>query len=437
MLKNKLLPLFLLLSFAIQAHNTTWTIVKTKPQGEYQKRRVGSFWAGVDMKINLGKAKPGTLVYPLQVSGDVYQVQLENGQIRWVYFTMLKETQKMEMTKATALYERKGSSSYRMGKFLDSLKQGDVVNRIGISKGGGVYFVKTEKGKKGAVIRQYAKPIVESLIPKQDRQNAYKFILRKNLKKNILNKSDSNLKSRFGKPSAIVVKGERATWYYTEFQAYENQHRYQGISFMIENGFVVKDSLLGKGESYFIDHFPLYLTIKASESLDILKNISSESLLFTTNNWHWTAKFLFRIVGFILFLFILSLAHFTAYFITLRIAKSKKLSLEITKIIGYVLSIILNYLYFLFVVAHIIREEVWLTFILMSIILFQSLKKISRGIDDYVYLPNTPNEISEEEEVVSPTPNEQHKNNIKPQRSSKTKKNSYQSPKNKRNRRKE
>jgi hypothetical protein len=108
------------------------------------------------MKINLGKIKPGTAVHPLQVRGDVYQVQLEDGQIGWVYFTMLKETQKMEMTKATALYERKGSSSYRMGKFLDSLKK--------------------------------------------------------------------------------VVKREKFIWYYTEFQVYENQHRYQGISFLMKNG---------------------------------------------------------------------------------------------------------------------------------------------------------------------------------------------------------
>ena len=198
MKKLVLLLIISLLTFSIQAQDSTWTIVKSNPQGKYAKSRVGYFFAGTDLKVKLGKVKPGTKVYPIAQREDVYHIRFKDGQIGWVYFTMLKETRKLEITKNTALYSIKGSSSYRMGKFIDSLKKGDIVTQFGLGKGGGFHKVISDKGKKGAAIRQYAIPAVQKDVPKYNTKKAKIFLLRKDITEKIINKSDSNLRAEFG-----------------------------------------------------------------------------------------------------------------------------------------------------------------------------------------------------------------------------------------------
>ncbi len=368
-----------MITFSLQAQDSTWTIVKSKVSG-YTATRVGYFYAGPSLKNKLGKVKVGTKVYPIQQRGDVYHIRFQDGQIGWVYFTMLKETQPMEITKNTTLNEIKGSGSFRLGKFIDSLKKGTIVTGFGLSKNGGVHYVKTEKGQKGAVIRQYAKALVEKEIPEYSSQTAYKFHFKTDIDLDIVQKSDSILKKKFGNPEALVFNKDQDTWYYTNIETYHNKLRFKGIKFFVKDNIVVSDSVIGKGSSSFVDKLPLYLTIK---KMNIFKSDDSSKKISPFKNvskLHWIIRFFIRIFQLILGILFISIAHFVVLFITMRIAKIPSLNNGKVLLIGYLLSISLNYLYYIFLLAHVIQQPYFLTFA-MAVVLYFSLKTITSRIN--------------------------------------------------------
>ena len=64
----------------------------------------------------------------------------------------------------------------------------------------------------------------------------------------------------------------------------------------------------------------------------------------------------------------------------MRFARVESINNGMLMLIGFTLTIALNYLYYIFVSAHVIKEEVWFTTILMIIILIMSLRLISSRI---------------------------------------------------------
>ncbi len=377
--KYVLILIISIISLSVQGQDSTWTIVKTNPYGEFQKSRAGYFWAGPSLKEKLGKVRPGTKVYPIEQSGSVYHVRFKDGQIGWVDFTMLKETQKLEITKNTTLNSIKGSGSFRMGKFIDSLKKGDIVTQFGIGEGGGVRHVTTKKGKKGAVIRQYAIPVVEKDVPEYNSQEEYQFHFKDEIDTELLQKSDSLLRKKFGNPGALVFNKNNDTWYYTNIETYSNGLRYDGIKFFVNDNIVVSDSVIGKGSSTFIDKLPLYLPVK---KINLFKTDGSKkvSLFKNVSKRHWTIRMLIRVLQFIIGILLISLAHFLSMFITMRIARISSLSNGIVLLIGYSLSISLNYLYYIYLLAHAIQQPYFLTFV-MAVVLYFSLRTITRRIN--------------------------------------------------------
>jgi len=379
MKKISLIIILSLVAFSLQAQDSTWTIVKSQVSG-YSLQKSGYFYAGPSLKNRLGKVEIGSKVYPIQQREDVYHVRFVDGQIGWVYFTMLKETQPMEITTNTALYSIKGSGSFRMGKFIDSLKKGAIVTRFGLGKDGGVHYVKTEKGKKGAVIRQYAKPLVEKIIPAYQPNKAYEFHFKKDIDSDILQKSDTILKEIFGNPEALVFNKDKDTWFYTNIETYDNKLRYEGIKFFVKDHIVISDSVIGKGNSTFVDKLPLYLTVKKMNFFKSNDSSTKISLFKNASKRHWTIRFLIRIFQLILGILFISIAHFFVMFITMRIAHIPSLNNGIVLLIGYILSISLNYLYFIILLAHIIQQPYFLIFA-MAVVLYFSLKTITSRIN--------------------------------------------------------
>ncbi len=380
-IKNKLLflILFSLVSFTFQAQDSTWTIVKSNVSGSTLDR-VGNFYAGPSLKNKLGKVKTGAKVYPIQQREDVYHIRFVDGQIGWVYFTMLKETQKMEILKNTGLHSIKGSDSFRMGKFIDSLNIGDIVFRTGLSKNGGVYYVKTENEKKGAIIRQHAHPVVEKTIPKYQTKKEYAFYFKEKIDKELLNKNDSLLIEKFGEPGALVFNKENDTWYYTNIETYHDGLRYKGIKFFVKDNIIVSDSVIGKGSSSFVDKLPLYLTIKKMNFFKSDDSNTKLSLFKNVSKKHWTIRILIRIFQIILGILFISIAHFIVLFIVMRIARIVSLNNGLLLLIGYLLSISINYIYYIFLLAHVIQQPYFLTFA-MAVILYFSLKTITTRIN--------------------------------------------------------
>ena len=379
MKKTNLLLILFLLTFSLQAQDITWTIVKSQVSGNTAKK-VGYFYAGPSLKNKLGKVKVGTKVYPIQQRESVYHIRFQDGQIGWVYFTMLKETQAMEITQNTTLNEIRGSGNFRLGKFIDSLKKGTIVTGFGLSKNGSVHYVKTEKGKKGAVIRQYAKPLVEKTVPEYHPQTAYAFYFKDDIDTQVLQKNDSVLIEKFGNPGALVFDKEQDTWFYTNIETYHNGLRYKGIKFFVKDNIVVSDSVIGKGASSFVDKLPLYLTVKKINFLKSDDSTKKVSLFKNVSKRHWTVRFLIRIFQFILGILFISIAHFIVLFITMRIARIPSLNNGMVLLIGYILSISLNYLYFIFLLAHVIQQPYFLTFA-MAVVLYFSLKTITSRIN--------------------------------------------------------
>ena len=367
-----------MLSFSLHAEDSMWTIIKTKPHGKFEKSKTGHFWAGPGLKVKLGKVKPGTKVHPIEHREDVYHVRFKDGQIGWVYFTMLKETQKLAIEKPTGLHRIKGTSSFRMGKLISNLKKGDIVTQFGLAKGGGAYYVKTDKGVKGAVIRQHAYPATEDTLPEYNTKEAKIFFLKKDIDAKVHNKSDANLKTEFGMPEALVHKATGDVWYYTYLETYYEGLRYRGISFIVKNNTVIGDNLIGKGESYFIDKLPLFITIKGISSLDVFDKGGENFISKKIKTLHWSIRIL---LGFTFGFLILSIASFIAFFITMRLALIKTINNGVLILIGSILSIALNYLYFIFISAHVLKEEIWFSAFIMIIILILNLRKISGRIN--------------------------------------------------------
>lgn len=370
-----------LLVLGLQAQDKAWTIVKSETHGEAEKNRVGYFWAGPSLKVKLGEVKAGTKVYPIEHREDVYHIRFQDGQIGWVYFTMLRETQEMEIEKPTGLHQIKGSSSFKMGKFIDSLYPGDLVTRYGLSKNGGNYYVINSEGKKGAIIRQHAFPVPEKTIPEYSTNQAKIFLLKKDINEKVLQKSDSNLWAEFGMPEALVYRPTGDVWYYTYIETYDKGLRYRGINFIVKDQMVVGDSLIGEGNWKLIDQLPLFIKVKGMSALDVFDKYEGEPLFKGIGKMHWAVRFLIRILQFIIAFIILSLAHFIALFLTMRLARVQSISNGLLLIIGFALTIILNYVYFIFISAHVIKEEVWFPVILMIIILVLSFRKISTNIN--------------------------------------------------------
>lgn len=385
MKKSILIIVIILLNIFLLAQDSSWTIVKTNPIGQYAKNRVGCFWAGPSLKIKLGEVKPGTKVYPIEQRGDVYHIRFEDGQIGWVYFTMLKETQILQINKTTGLHKIQGTSSFRMGEFIDSLKKGDIVTRIGLAEGGGAFFIETNDGVKGAIIRQHAFPKVENEIPKYNASKTKKFLFKQNTNDEIINKSEQLLKSELGIPDALVNRINGDIWYYVYVETYYNKRRYKGISFFVVDNVVVSDSLFGKGKVHLIDKLPLFLTVKRMSFLDISDKFSSKNKRTSSNKKHWTKNFFVRILFFGMFILLLTLAHFMALFLTKLIARINKISNYLLKLIAVVLTILLNYIYFIFIVAHVVKGSSWFVALIMFFITLVSVKSTPQKIDLYRY----------------------------------------------------
>ena len=154
-----------------------------------------------------------------------------------------------------------------------------------------------------------------------------------------------------------------------------------GVHFVVKNNIVISDSLIGKGESYFIDKLPLFIKMKGISSLDFFDKLGGNSFLKGTTKRHWAIPTLLRILGLIIIFIVLSSAHFLAFFITMRFARIKSLNNGLIILIGLILTITLNYIYFIFITAHVIKEEYWFTIIIMIIILVLSVRKITGRVN--------------------------------------------------------
>jgi hypothetical protein len=363
-----------------------WTIVKTNPEGEPAKRRAGYFFAGPSLKVKLGKVKPGTKVYPIEQREDVYHVRFEDGQIGWVYFNMLKETNKLEIKKDTKLYSLRGSTTFRMGKPIHDLKKGDIVTKFGIGKGGGFYRVISAKGKKGAIIRQHAIPAVEKDVPKYNTRKKYQFYFKDEIDAELLQKSDTLLRKKFGDPGALVFNEDKNTWFYTNIETYSKGLRYKGIKFFVKNNIVISSAVVGKGNSSFVDKLPLYLTVKRMNFLKSDGNSGKSSIFKNVSKRHWAVGLLIRTVQFILIVLFFLIAHFFASFIAMQIARNKSLSNMVVVLVGYLISISLNYLYYILLLAHLVQQPYFVS-IVMLIVVYLSLNSISRKIS-YHRCPN-------------------------------------------------
>lgn len=375
MKKIKVLLLFLISFNVMSAQDSSWTIVKTKIEGWY-KNKVNFFWADPSLEVKLGKLIPGAKVYPIEQREDVYHVKFQDGQIGWIYFTNLKETSKLVINHPTELCEIKGCTPYESGKPIDSLRVGDIVTGFGLSKEGAWHYVIDKKGRKGAVIRQYADTYIEESIPYYNEETERIFYFKDQLENKILNQNSSVLTSVLGEPGALVFNTNEDIYYFTNLEIYFNKLRYEGLKFYVQDGIVKNDSLIGAGESFFIDGFPLFIQIKAMDELSAISEKLDPPLFHNVGDHNIFIGILIRLLQVITIILFFSLAHFAASFLTAIIARIKYLGNLLVEIIGVLLSITLNYIYYIFLVAHIEKDSWFLIGIVMLFITFLSVTRI-------------------------------------------------------------
>lgn len=386
---KKLLVVFLVLLsfFTLTAEELQWTVTECKYPGRIYQEEVGHFYADRRLKTRLGMLWPGTRVTPLQFCEGSFQVQFANGQIGWVSFLNLKEALEMKISENTDLFAfdlLSGSSQW--DKVIGKVEKGDIVKLTGVGDEG-EFRVQTQKGKRGSVYQNKAYPIVEEQLKEYDREAEHSFFFKDELDGLVLNKQDSMLIAEVGQPSALIKSINQTTLYYPQVEVYFDGLRYKGINFIVKNNTVVSNELVGEGSTSFIDKLPFYLSIKKNNKLNFMDKAPDIRLFENVRQRHWIIRVLIRILQFIMIVIFFSIARILAFQIMRLLALIRPLPNGIVLIVSYLFNLLLNYIYFIYLISHVITEDYIFTAVVMLIMLVIGHRRI-RGRILYYRCPN-------------------------------------------------
>ncbi len=379
---KKIIVLFLLscMVFAVASEELSWTISEFKYPGRVFENEVGHFYAERGLDTKLGKLWPGSKVTPIQQSHGAYQVKFNNGQTGWVSFLNIKEALDVEITKECNLYSIDFlSGTTQMDKIITILPKGEIVTLYAVGNDG-EYQVKTQKGKRGSVMQNYADPVTEKMVKEYNREDEHKFFFKENLDELTINKNSQELESVLGSPCAIVNKINKSIWYYTNVEVLANDLRYDGIIYNIQNDLAISNELQGEGYTEFIDKLPFYHSIKKNNKLNIMNKTSKFTLFENVRERHWILRILIRLLQIIIIVVFFSIARILAFQVMKLFALLRFLPNGIVLLLSWTTNLIFNYIYFIYLIAHVITEDYIFTAVVMLIMLVFGHRKISNRI---------------------------------------------------------
>lgn len=380
-MKKALFIILIALSiFTLQAQEATWTIVDCENPGKLYQEQVNYYYADRRLKERLGRLWPGTKVEPLQFSEGSYNVRFNNGQIAWISYLNIKEASEMEITTDAKMYAVDLNKKILMDKVIENLEKGDIVSRTGMGDEG-EFYAKTKNGKRGAIFTNYADPVTDKLIKEYNRAAEKEFYFKEDLDDLVLNKNDSVLTKTLGDPHALVFNLIQKTWYYPQIEVFQDGLRYKGIVFSVKNNIVDSYELQGEGASSFVDKLPLYLSFKKNNKLNFMDKAPEVTLFRGIKERPVIIRILLRILQFILIFIVFSFGRILAFQILKIFALIRPLSNLIVKLIGFVLNLVFNYVYFIYIITHLITEDFGFTAIVMSVMLVLGHRKINNRIN--------------------------------------------------------
>ena len=380
-MKKLLIVLLVLVSIVIlNAEELEWTVTECKYPGRIYQEEVNHFYADRRLKVRLGMLWPGTKVTPLQFCEGSFQVRFGNGQIGWVSFLNLKEAQDMKISENCDLYAVDLlANTTQWDKVIGKLEKGDIVKLTAVGDEG-EFRVQAKGGKRGSVSQNKAYPQVEDQLYEYDREAEHSFFFKDKLDELVLDQHDSVLFKIAGQPSAIMKNIGQTTYYYPQIEVYHEGLRYKWVNFTAKNSIVVSSELIGEGSTSFIDKLPLYLSIKKNNKLNFLDKLPDIKLFENVRQHHWIVRVLIRIFQFILILVFFSIARIIAFQLMRLLALIRPLSNGLVLTFSYLINLVLNYIYFIYLISHVITEDYIFTAVVMLFMLVVGHRRIRNRI---------------------------------------------------------